>query len=85
MRYLKGLFKATHRNLFYCTNKGVQIIYFSTLNQYINCQIENNNWKIALQILKDCYLGKIHELDEIHPELMQNKIKELSSRYINFL
>lgn len=61
------------------------MIYFNTLQQYIAMQIENNNWKAALEILKDCYLGKVHELDEIHTDLMQSKIKELASRYINFL
>jgi hypothetical protein len=85
LRFLKGLFKSVSRNLFYCTNKGLQMVYFQTLQQYINAQVENNNWKIALEVLKDCYLGKVHALDEIHPDLMQQKIRELASRYINFL
>ena len=61
------------------------MMYFDTLQQYINNLIENNNWKIALQILKDCYLGKIHDPDELHIEVVQSKIQQVASRYINFL
>jgi hypothetical protein len=61
------------------------MIYLSTLQQQLIGLVENNYWKIALEILKNCHLGIIYQLDEIIPELIETKTKELALRYINFL
>jgi len=39
------------------------MIYLTTLQQHIMGLVENNYWKIALEILKDCHKGQIYELD----------------------
>jgi hypothetical protein len=45
------------------------------VQQYVSGLVENNNWKIALEILKNCYLGCIYNLDELQEEIITGKIK----------
>jgi len=63
LRYIKGLFSTANRTLLFCTKKGLNMIYLTTLQQHIMGLVENNYWKIALEILKDCHKGQIYELD----------------------
>lgn len=57
LRYIKGLFASANRMLFISTNKDLQMVSITTLQQYVSTLVENSNWKTALELLKDCYRG----------------------------